>query len=240
MPTPQPPTSSALRDRLAAALTEHLPLKAAALFLTLVLWMVVRVKEPNDEFIPVKFAPSLDSSLVLRGQMPTVRALVIGSGQDILKLYRNPPVIRKAVTGDVPDVLHLDLAPQDVDIPADIDVIVRDVQPRTVTLRFAPEAERLVPVRSTLRFVEDSGVHISGSPQIEPDSVRVVGDRRLVARLESVPTVANDIVVHDAMDVVVPLDTSGLGLRVRPSAVRVSVPATRGPLPAPRRERRTS
>lgn len=225
--TVTPPSRlAALRQRFAGALTEHLPLKAVALFLTLVLWMVVRVKEPSDEFVPVRFEPSLDSSLRLRGQRPTVRALVIGSGQDILKLYQNPPVIRKAVDSDVPDELHIDLSPEDVDVPADVPVIVRDVQPRAVTLRFESQATRTVPVRSALRFVADSGM-TAGAPELAPDSVTVSGDRRVVGKLEAVSTVANDIVIHEPLDMVVPLDTGNLGVRVSPAAVRVTVPVRR-------------
>lgn len=226
-PPQRPATPGA---KLAAALTEHLPLKAVALFLTLVLWMIVRVKEPNDEFVPVRFEPSLDSSLRLQGSRPAVRALVIGSGQDILKLYQNPPVIRKAVDGDAPDQLHLDLSPEDVDLPPDVSVIVRDVQPRAVTLRFESTATRTVPVRSALRFLADSGI-TPGAARLDPDSVTVTGDRRVVGKLESVSTVANDIVVREQMDVLVPLDTGNLGVHVTPSAVRVTVPVRRATPP---------
>ena len=228
MPAPHVPSQrpSTVRQRIGAAFTQHLSLKAVAVFLTLVLWMVVRVKEPSDEFVPVRFEPILDSSLTLRGQRPTVRARVIGSGQDLLKLYQNPPVIRKLIDGDVPDELHLDLAPEDVDIPTDVPVIVRDVQPRAVTLRFESQARRMVPVRSALRFLADSGI-LTGPPRFEPDSVTISGDRRLVGKLDAVSTVANDIVVREAMDVVVPLDTSSLGVRVSPSSVKVSVQVRR-------------
>jgi YbbR domain-containing protein len=140
-------------------------------------------------------------------------------------------VIRKSVDGDAPDELHLDLDPEDVDLPPDVSVIVRDVQPRSVTLRFESQAQRMVPVRSALRFVADSGI-TPGAARLEPDSVTVIGDRRLVGKLEFVSTVANDIVIREAMDVVVQLDTGNLGVRVTPSVVRVTVPVRRT-APAP-------
>jgi len=75
------------------ALLERLPLKAAALFFALVLWMVVSVEEPTDEVIPIRFAPVVDSGVVIVGPLPTVRALILGRGRELLKLYNASPVI---------------------------------------------------------------------------------------------------------------------------------------------------
>ena len=80
MPGSEPPRlrSSSLRQRLVAAATERLPYKAAALFLAIVLWLVVSAEEPTEDLVPVRLALLLDSALVLQGEPPTVRALVVG------------------------------------------------------------------------------------------------------------------------------------------------------------------
>lgn len=220
--------------RLRAAATERLGLKGAALFFACALWLVVRAAEPDEELVPVRFAPALDSTLELQGTPPQVRALMIGRGGELIKLYSDLPVIRRAVPADVPDTLTMELRPEDVDLPPGVEAVVRDVRPRRVTLHFATRVARTLPVRSELRFVAGPGVRIVGAPQLEPDSVRVAGDRRAVGRLTDVATIAADISVNDAASVVVPLDTSDLEVRVRPARVRVRIPVViqRAPPPA--------
>jgi hypothetical protein len=128
------------------------------------------------------------------------------------------------VAADVPDTLTIELRPSDVDLPPGVEAVVRDVRPRQVTLHFAARVARTLPVRSELRFVPVSGVRIVGAPRLEPDSVRVTGDRRAVGRLTDVATIAADISVTESGSVVVPLDTSDLEVRVRPGRVRVRIP----------------
>jgi len=114
---------------------ERLPLKAAALFFALVLWMVVSAEEPTDEVIPIRFAPVVDSGVVIVGPLPTVRALILGRGRELLKLYNASPVIVRQIRGVADQTVTLDLGPADVDIPAGVNAVVRDVRPRHVTLQ---------------------------------------------------------------------------------------------------------
>src|SRR4051812_12799465 len=103
--------------RLTTAVTERLALKAAAVFLALVLWLVVNVKEPQLELVRVRFEPALDSSLVLRDPPPELQALVAGSPKELIKLNSSPPVVRRPVASDAPDTLVMDLSPSDVVLP---------------------------------------------------------------------------------------------------------------------------
>jgi hypothetical protein len=137
-----PTARHAARRSLRAALTERLPLKIAALFFAIVLWLVVSAEEPTEEIVPVRFAPALDSGMVVAGEVPAVRALVLGRGRELLKLYSAPPVIVRRIPGGVRDSVRLELGPADVDIPAGVAAVVRDVRPRVLTLRL----ERLAPV----------------------------------------------------------------------------------------------
>jgi len=125
------------RRRLGQALTDRLGLKVVALAFALVLWFIATSKEPTEEIVPVRLALTMDSADVLRDPLPEVRALVAGEGKEIFALYASPPVIRR----DVPpgaDSATLTLLPEDVEIPPNVTVLVRDVQPRTVLVRFAP------------------------------------------------------------------------------------------------------
>lgn len=125
-----------LKGRARAAFSERLALKATAVALALVLWFSVSVREPAEQIITVRFMPSLEPGLVLASEPAPIRALVRGSGRDILKLYSSPPAIRMSIGGEVGDSMSLALRPGDVDIPPGVSAVVRDVQPRRITLTF--------------------------------------------------------------------------------------------------------
>jgi len=216
------------RRRVVAAFTERLVLKATAIFLTLVVWFVVNVKEPQIELVRVRFVPTLDSSLVLRDPPPELQATVAGRPEDLIKLSSSPPVVRRQITADSPDTLVLDFRPADVTLPAGVDAVVRDVQPRSVMLRFESTWSRRVPVQSGLDIATD---HWSGpvTLRFDPDSVQVSGPRHVVLRVPFVRTVRTTISVPDSLPHLVDLDTTRLGLRVRPTQVKVQVTAVGRP-----------
>ena len=211
------------RRQLVSAFTSNLPMKAAAGLLAIAMWMLVAAREPMEQVVGVRFAPQLDSNLVLRDPPPLVRAVVLGSANEILKLANSPLVIRRPVAGEAPDTVAVSLRPMDVEVPAGVEVIVRDVQPHSVTLRFESTASRYVRVASAL-LVRSAGA-ASGAVRIaiDPDSVLVSGPRRLVGRLGFVSTVTDSIPL-DTLPRLVDLDTIGLGVVVRPSQVKVSFP----------------
>ena len=123
--------------QLRAAATERLGYKAAALFFALVLWAVASAEEPTEEVVPVRLTVALDTGLALVGERPTIYALVIGRSREVIKLYDRPPVIRRAFGTDAVGNVHVDLSPGDVSLPPGVDVTIRDVQPRSVSLRLA-------------------------------------------------------------------------------------------------------
>jgi hypothetical protein len=124
-----------IRRKLRDAFTQHLLLKSTALFFALVLWLVVSAEEPTEEVMAVRFEPALDSGVVISGEMPNVRALVLGRGREILKLYNAAPVIHRRVRSGLRDSVRVELGPADVDLPAGVSAAVRDVRPRVVTLQ---------------------------------------------------------------------------------------------------------
>jgi len=93
-----PPIPPDWRRRLHDVTTERLGLKAIALVLALLLWIVVSLREPTEGYISVRITPVLDSSLVLMGNAPQVRALVSGRAADLVKLYSTPLVLRRTVS----------------------------------------------------------------------------------------------------------------------------------------------
>jgi YbbR domain-containing protein len=219
------------RRRLAEAFTQRLALKGTALLLAIVLWFIVTAKEPNQDLIDVQFAPQLDSSLVLKDPPPTIHALVVGTPQELLKLFAHPLVIKRQIAANSPDTVVVDLATSDVELPPGVDAIVRGVEPRSVTLRFESTSSRIIPVRSAVQVVADS-LHPSPpvAVRLEPDRVEVSGPRQRVLGMEYVVTVHVAIPANDSLPHLVDIDTTRLGLRVRPSQVKVhlvpSAPAT--------------
>jgi hypothetical protein len=199
-----------------------------AVVLAVVLWFMISARETTEEIVGVRFAPHLDSSLALREAPRAVSALVIGRRGELMKLVANAPVIRRPIDDEVPDTLSLDLRPGDVELPPNVDARVRDVQPRRLTLYFQSDLTRLVPVRPPPDVPVDAG-----TIRFEPESVRVAGPRRSVARIAAVHPVRRMLPTADSGTFLVSLDTGALGVRVRPSRVMAIVsPPTNGVSPS--------
>jgi YbbR domain-containing protein len=222
--TPALRPQSALQRRLRAAFTVRLGLKATAVFIAVVLWFVINAKEPQLQLVPVRFTPVLDSSLVLRDPVPPLQAIVAGSPKELIKLTSNVPRIHRQITADSPDTLVIDLRPDDVTLPDGVDAVVRDVQPRSVTLRFESMSSRKVPVRSAV------DVATVGNPgpvvlRFDPESVQVTGPRHILASISSVRTVRTVISFPDSLPHLIDIDTVGLNpaVRVRPAQVKAQL-----------------
>lgn len=227
--SPASPKRSNVQRRIVAAFTDQLPLKGAAVFLAVLLWFVVNAKEPQLELVPVRFAPSFDTTLVLREPVPPLQAIVAGSPKELIKLNSTNAVIHRQIASNSPDTVVLDLRPSDVTLPDGIDAVVRDVQPRSVTLRFESIASRKVPVRSAID-VAMRGITGPVSTVLEPSVVEVTGPRHLLQHVTSVRTVKTTIPFPDSLPHLVDIDTTGLGaVRVRPGQVKVEIRAQSQP-----------
>lgn len=222
-PSDRPSRRSALR----AALTERLGLKATAILLSVLLWVIVTGRQPTEGYVRVMVMPVLDSTLVLLEAPPQLRALVSGRAVDIVKLYADPPAVHRQIDGDAPDTLVLDVTPADVRLPAEFtnDVRILDVQPRNVTLRFGTRATRRVPVTSGGRVIMEDGTQMITAENVdfEPANVRITGPRRVVRRITSVHPYSLHIVRGDTLRHLADLDTTGLGVRLLPTQVRVQL-----------------
>lgn len=203
-------------------------MKATALFLSVVLWMVVAGEEPAQEAVDVNLELVLDSSLVLTSARPTIRAQVIGSTRELYKLFSLRPTVSRSFSGEVADSVIVQLTPADVQLPPGVEARVSAIEPQTFTLRFDSLLQRRMPVRSALRLTDGAGRIMLQEPGFEPESVTVTGQRRIVQELESISTVRRTIAVRDSLtSVEVVLDTLRLGVHVVPARVRALVPALR-------------
>jgi hypothetical protein len=232
-PTPQSESGASQRPvptwrrRLAEAFTQRLALKGTALLLAIVVWFIVTAKEPNQDLVEVQFSPQLDSSLVLKDPPPPIHALVVGTPQELLKLFAHPLIIKRQIAANSPDTVVVDLSTSDVELPAGVDAIVRGLEPHSVTLRFESTSSRVVPVHSAVQIVADT-LHPSPnvSVRLDPERVEVSGPRKRVLGVDFVNTVHVAIPATDSLPHLVDIDTTRLGLRVKPSQVKVHlVPA---------------
>jgi hypothetical protein len=207
--------------------TERLALKAIALVVAALLWLIVGARQPTEGYVRVKVQPDLDSSLVMIDGTEQLEALVAGRAADLVKLYATPLVLRRRVEGDVPDTLVLDVTPSDVHVPPELSDAVRviDVQPRKVVLRFESGTTRRVAVVSDGRItlVADSGARPAREVEFEPRMVRVTGPRRIVGQMRGIRPFSLAISNRDTLAHVADLDTAGTGVRAEPMQVKVRV-----------------
>ena len=228
MPIPQGPRrQERWRSALRGALTERLGLKATALTLAVLLWVIASARQPTQGYVRVQVVPALDSSLVLLDPPSSLEALVAGRAVDIVKLYAEPPSVHRRIDGDVPDTLVLDVTPSDVRLAPEFanDVRILDVQPRSVTLRFGTRATRRVAVMSAGRIIVKDSASASPASHVDfdPPTVLITGPRRAVRRIGAVHPFSLSIARGDTIRHVADLDTTGLGVRVLPSQVKVQL-----------------
>jgi hypothetical protein len=165
----------------------------------------------------------LDSSLVLREPLPQVQAIVAGSPRELLKLNAARPTIRREIAADAPDTLVIDLRPEDVVLPGGVEAVVREIEPRSITLRFESTWSRRVGVQSAIDIATTNGSAGTVTAKIDPTIVEITGPRHIVARINAVKTIRTTIPYPDSLPHLVDIDTSALGpgVRVKPAQVRV-------------------
>jgi hypothetical protein len=122
--------------RLRGWFTQRLPAKIAALVLALLLWLVVTLQAPAEQWMEVRLDLSVDSGYALAdAPPPKVRVLVEGRGRDLLELATARPVAHMEAADAGGDVAVIAFAASDIEFPAGVDARVRDVRPRVVRLK---------------------------------------------------------------------------------------------------------
>jgi len=120
------------RNRLRGAITERWPAKITALALALLLWVVVQLQAPAESWVDVRVDLAMDSGYTVADTIPHVRALVAGSGRDLIELEASEPIAHMEASDAGNGVAVIAFAASDVELPAGIDARVRDVRPRVI------------------------------------------------------------------------------------------------------------
>lgn len=210
---------------LRSALTANLPLKFTSLGLSVFLWFIAAGEEPASALVPVDLSVRPPAGrTVVRTEGP-VRALVTGSRRELLRLTTTPMRLTRILPDTTAaDLVQVELTPGELEIPRGVDVHVQDVQPRAVAVELDSTFQRVVPVQAVVRLPAETG-HVLSAIAVVPGTVRLLGPRDAIERVDSVRTQPLEVAQADGpVEETLALDTSGFGrVRVLPAEVTVRV-----------------
>jgi YbbR domain-containing protein len=207
------------------ALTADIPLKLTSLGLSIFLWFLAAGEEPASTLVPVELTVQPPAGRTVLGTGGEVKARVSGPRRELLKLSAVPVHVTRVLADTmVADEVRVDVGPGDVELPRGVDVHVQDVQPRSVEVRLDSTFQRIVPVRAVVRLPPETG-HVLSAIAVVPGTVRLLGPRGLVERIDSARTVPLEMERADGpVEETLALDTSGFGrVRAVPSEVTIRV-----------------
>lgn len=216
-----------MRANLLQLITRNWPIKGAALFLALMLYVAVQLQQPVTTSFDVTLNVQLPPGRALVKPAPKVRVQISGKGSQILKLRS----LAGDITRRVPDTLtassyaiHLDPTEVELALPKGADVRVLEVRPSEITLTLDSVARKEVRIVSLVTITPDSGQILHGGLSMTPTTTRLVGPEKSLASIDSVTTLPMEITnVSGAFSRAVPIDTMPLGIvRLSPKQVTVT------------------
>ena len=215
------------RTSLFQFLTRNWPIKGAALFLALMLYVAVQLQQPVTTSFDVTLNVQLPPGRALVQKPPKVHVQISGKGSQILKLRS----LAGDITRRVPDTLtsstyliHLDPTEVELALPKGADVRVMEVRPSEITLALDSVARKDVRIVSLVTVTVDSGQFLHGELLMTPTMARLVGPEQALDAIDSVTTVPTVITsVSGEFARTIPIDTTPLGIvRLVPKQVTVS------------------
>jgi hypothetical protein len=216
-----------MRASLIQLFTRNWPIKGAALFLALMLYVAVQLQQPITTSFDVNLNVLLPPGRALLQKPPKVRVQISGKGSQILKLRS----LAGDITRRVPDTLtatiwpvHLDPGEVELALPKGADVRVMEVRPSDITLALDSVVRKEVRIVSLVTVTPESGQVLHGGLSMTPTTVRLVGPEKSLATIDSVTTVPMEITnVTGDFTRKVPIDTMPLGIvRLAPKEVVVT------------------
>jgi len=124
---------------------------------------------------------------------------VRGKWKDLIRLNLTRPFLSVDFATAKPGEFQTTITSEDISkraIPPELSRLVsvtEVLEPRTLDLTIEPKATRSLPVRARIVGTPAEGYALDMVPEVEPDSVRVMGPARLVQEIDTVYTVAVDI-----------------------------------------------
>src|SRR6266550_2344491 len=179
-----------MKSSLLQLITRNWPIKGAALFLALMLYVAVQLQQPVTTSFDVTLNVLLPRGRALVHKPPKVRVQISGKGSQILKLRS----LSGDITRRVPDTLtattwsiHLDPAEVELALPKGADVRVMEVRPSEVTIALDSVARKEVKIVSLVSVTPDSGQVLHGGLSMTPTTVRLVGPEQRLVPIDTGP-----------------------------------------------------
>jgi hypothetical protein len=216
-----------MRANLILLLTRNWPIKGAAIFLSLMLYVAVQLQQPVTTDFELGLNLQLPPGRTLQQKLPKIRAQISGKGSQVLRLRS----LRGDVTRRMPDTLStatwtIRLEPSEIEaqLPKGADVRVLEIRPREITVALDSVGRKDVRIVPLVTVVPEAGQVLHGGISIAPTIARLVGPDKNLAAIESVTTIPTEIAnVSGAFTRNVPIDTTPLGIiRIAPRQVTVT------------------
>ena len=213
-----------MRGSLGLLIARNWPIKLAAVFFAIMLYIAVAARQPLTQTFSLQLAVAVPPGRSLREQPPGVTVVIAGKGSEIIKLRSFPRVVRKTIPDTFSaSVWRVHLQPSDVELPKGTDVQVAEITPRDIDVLLDSVARKDVKVVPLVRVEAESGYVLRGLSLV-PSVAHLVGPEQSLAGLDSVSTVPVSISgVGGPFFRTVPIDTSALGVvRISPREVRIA------------------
>jgi hypothetical protein len=212
--------------------THNASLKLLALLGAIFLWAIVPGTPDGTETlssIPVRIQVGDPDWLVAGSPEPAqVTIRVSGPTREIIRLARDGTSIRVTLDEVVsPDTL-VGLRRDWVVLSGSPGVVVEEIVPTSVRVRFEEAASEAFPILVRTRGTLPEDLALAFPLGTTPGVVRVSGPARIVRELDAIPTLPVDLSdVSASGRVEVPLDTAGLGgALITPQTVSVGIRVT--------------
>jgi hypothetical protein len=208
-----------------SAFLTDLPLKLTSLFLSVFLWFLAAGEEPGSALLDVDVTVRPPPGRTILRPPEPLRALVTGPRRDLLRLSATPVRLTRILPDTMEgDLIRLDLAPGELEIPSGVTVRVQDLQPRSVTVELDSTSQRVVPVEPIVSLRPELGFSVQGV-SVVPGTVRLFGPVARLKNIDSIRTESLEVTSADApLERDLGLDTTGLGMiRIEPRLVTVRV-----------------
>jgi len=188
-------------DRVRGILFENLGLKLASLLLALLLYAHVVTDQERESVVQIPIAAvGLADTLTSVGELPPrVAVKVRGKWKDLIRLSLTRPFLSIDLAGAKPGKFRTSITADDISrraIPPELARLVSVTEvldPRSVDLAIEPKSTRSLPVRARIVGTPASGYVLDEDPEVQPESVTVMGPARLVQGIDTLYTVAVDI-----------------------------------------------
>src|SRR2546427_7116078 len=203
-----------VRASLGQLFVRNWPIKLAALFFAIMLYVAVPTQKPLSHTFVMRLVIACPRGRTGRQQPAGVTVVILGKGSEILKLHSFPRVIRKAIPDTFSAALwRIQLQPTDVELPKGIEVQVADIRPRDLEILLDSVAHKEVRIVPRVKVEAESGYVLRGL-SITPSLARLVGPEQSLTKLDSVTTLPTVISsVSGPFFQTVPIDTTPLGDR---------------------------